>query len=186
MADSLLTWPLRTSLRGVETALRATRDLADLGLVAVELAGRVLGDREPRGAPTAPTSPSVAEPRPPRPAPLSEVDRDRSNGVAPPPAAPVAEAVDLDALRGIDTSHVDDEPELVAEFSEPGAQDGAGASIHFAAPFDGYETLRAADIVARLPGSDAAMLGAIELYEASHRRRRSVLDAVNREARRRG
>jgi hypothetical protein len=187
MPDSLLTWPLRASLHGVEAALRATRDLADLGLVAVELADRLLGNREPRGDFTAPASRPPQPRRPPRPAPVSDPGRNRFNGVATPPAEPVADAVadavDLDTLAGID--HLDEEPELVAEFSEPGAQDGAGASIHFAAPFDGYETLRAADVVARLQGSDAATLGAVELYEGSHRRRRTVLDAVARELRRR-
>ena len=49
----------------------------------------------------------------------------------------------------------------------------------------GYEKLRAADVVARLRGADAAELGAIELYESTHRKRRTVLEGVVREIKRR-
>ena len=69
---------------------------------------------------------------------------------------------------------------------EPGGANGAGASIRIGAPFDGYDGLRATEVIARLPGCDAVTLGAIELDESTHRRRRTVLDGVARQTRRRG
>jgi hypothetical protein len=38
--------------------------------------------------------------------------------------------------------------------------------------------------VARVRGADAALLGTITLYEQTHRKRRTVLEAVAREQRR--
>jgi hypothetical protein len=185
MEIPLLNWAVRASLRRADSALRTTRDLAELGLTAVQLAGQLLGIEE---EPVPIVVPS--EPRPPRaPGPPSEADLRSSAGNGGEPRRAPAPAVDAEILAaevmGVDTGHIDTEVELVEEVAEPGAEDGAGATIRIAAPFDGYDALRAADVIARLPGSDAATLGAIEMYESTHRRRRSVLDAVARQARRR-
>ncbi|MGH2870719.1 MAG: hypothetical protein ACRDNK_24515 [Solirubrobacteraceae bacterium] len=69
----------------------------------------------------------------------------------------------------------------MAENADPGAEDGAGAEVHVAEPWEGYRQLHAADVVDRITGADQAELAAIELYELSSRRRQTVLDAVLRE-----
>jgi hypothetical protein len=76
--------------------------------------------------------------------------------------------------------HIDTEPELVAEFAEPGAEEGAGAEIHVDEPWDGYRRMRVADIRDRVAAAGAEQLAVTQLYEVTHRRRRSVLDAVER------
>jgi hypothetical protein len=80
--------------------------------------------------------------------------------------------------------HVDEEPVLVAETAEEGAEDGAGPELTVEAPWDGYERMTAADIRDRLAAASTTVAGAVELYEASHKARRSVLDAAERAQRR--
>jgi hypothetical protein len=80
--------------------------------------------------------------------------------------------------------HVDEEPVLVAEVAEEGAQDGAGAELHVAAPWEGYDRMTAADIRDRLAAATAAEAAAVELYESTGKGRRSVLDAAERALRR--
>jgi hypothetical protein len=136
----------------------------------------------PVGSPVAP-APPVAEPEAPFTPPPPP----------PPPAGPVQPVPPLSAVQdtavdiGLEPEeHSPDERELVEEFADAGAEDGAGATFRIAAPFDGYDELRAPDVIARLPGVDAAELGETELYERTHRARRTVLDALARELRRRG
>ena len=66
------------------------------------------------------------------------------------------------------------------EEAEPGAEDGAGASVHVQPPWDGYEHMAAREVIARLGDASAAELAAVELYERSHRSRQTVLEAVER------
>jgi hypothetical protein len=161
---SVITLPLRMSLRAARAALRTARSAVEVGLSVVELVDDVL---EPGGGP----DPDERAPYTPAPEPVPTA----FNGHGPVAAAPVPEPVAL---------HVDAEAEVVEEVADPGAQDGAGAQVRVDPPFDGYDALRAADVVARLRGADVATLGAIELYELSHRRRRTVLDAVTKELKR--
>jgi hypothetical protein len=76
--------------------------------------------------------------------------------------------------------HVDEDPVLVAEVAEEGAEDGAGAELHVDPPWDGYDQMTAGDIRDRLVAATAAEAAAVELYEPTHRNRRSVLDAAAR------
>ncbi|HEX8977455.1 MAG TPA: hypothetical protein VF781_13175, partial [Solirubrobacteraceae bacterium] len=94
----------------------------------------------------------------------------------PAPAPPVPAATQ--------PAHVDQPVAVVDELAEPGAEDGAGAEIHVAEPWDGYAQLKAADVVRGLTGRTAAELAAVELYEQAHRRRQTVLEAAQREFRR--
>jgi hypothetical protein len=99
------------------------------------------------------------------------------------PAPPPTDAPTLPPLE--DTPpHVSEEPTLVEELAETGAEDGAGAEVRVAEPWDGYRELSADDIIDRIAGAATAELAAVELYEQSHRRRRTVLVAVERELRR--
>lgn len=76
--------------------------------------------------------------------------------------------------------HVDEEPVLVAEVAEEGAEDGAGAELHVEAPWDSYDRMTAADIRDRLAAASPAEAAAVELYESAGKSRRSVLDAAER------
>ena len=76
--------------------------------------------------------------------------------------------------------HVDEEPVLVAEAAEEGAEDGAGAELHVEPPWDGYDQMTAADIRDRLAAGTVTEAAAVELYEATSKKRRSVLDAAER------
>jgi hypothetical protein len=79
--------------------------------------------------------------------------------------------------------HVSEEPALVEEFAEPGAEDGAGPEIHVEEPWDGYGEMNAKQVLARLGSATPAELAAVQLYEGSHRRRQTILNAVQRELR---
>jgi hypothetical protein len=71
------------------------------------------------------------------------------------------------------------EPER--ERREPGAEDGAGAEVHVAEPWDGYREMAADDVIDRITGASSATLAAVELFELSHRNRKTVITAVRRE-----
>ena len=90
------------------------------------------------------------------------------------PPAPSAESEPI---------HVSEEPALVEELAEPGAEDGAGAEVHVVEPWEGYAGMNAREIVSRLAGASPAELAAIQLYESSHRKRQTILNAVQRELR---
>jgi hypothetical protein len=76
--------------------------------------------------------------------------------------------------------HVDEEPVLVAEAAEEGAEDGAGAELHISEPWNGYAKMTAADIRDRLSAATPVEAAAVELYESTHKSRRSVMDAAAR------
>jgi hypothetical protein len=76
--------------------------------------------------------------------------------------------------------HVDEEPVLVAEAAEEGAEEGAGAELTVDPPWDGYDQMAAADIRDRLAAATPAQAAAVQLYESTRKSRRSVLDAADR------
>jgi hypothetical protein len=79
--------------------------------------------------------------------------------------------------------HVSEEPVLVAEFAEPGAEDGAGSAIAIVEPWDGYDSMRVPDIERELRTAEPTVAAAVKLYEASGRARRGVLAAADRRLR---
>jgi hypothetical protein len=83
-------------------------------------------------------------------------------------------------------SHVSAEPVLVDEVAEAGAQDGAGAEVRVDEPWESYRELGADDVIDRINGASTAVLAAVQLYEQSHRRRKTVLEAVERQLRQSG
>lgn len=110
------------------------------------------------------------------------------NGTAP-PAAPDVEygspaEPKVDAPPSIPDQlipdHVDEETVLVAESAEAGAEDGAGPELTIEAPWEGYDDMTAADIRDRLAAATAVEAAAVELYEASRKNRRTVIDAAAR------
>jgi hypothetical protein len=74
--------------------------------------------------------------------------------------------------------HVSTEPELVEEFSEPGAEDGAGAQVRVAEPWPEYRHLKASDVIARLSSATREELAAVELFELAGANRKSVVVAA--------
>jgi hypothetical protein len=78
---------------------------------------------------------------------------------------------------------VSEEPELVEELAEPGAEDGAGAEVHVREPWKGYARAGADEVIARIAESTPAELAAIQLYERTNRGRQTVLAAAERKFR---
>ncbi len=197
MPGSLVTLPLRVSVRCTRSVLRTTREAADLGLAALELVGRALGegpddgagdDEEIVDAPAPVVVPDLpAEPGEPDLVVTDIADADLA-AMEPDLVVTEFEEPDLVVTEFEEPDLVVtefEEPELVEEVADPGAEDGAGATIRIDPPFAGYDELRAADVVAHLRGVDDAELAETELYEHAHRARRTVLDAITREHRRR-
>jgi hypothetical protein len=91
--------------------------------------------------------------------------------VTPPPAEPPP---------ADEPVHVSEEPELVAEAAETGAEDGAGAEVAVDEPWPGYDEMTAADIEDRLLTEGPETAAAVSLYEASHKGRASILEAASR------
>jgi hypothetical protein len=98
----------------------------------------------------------------------------------PPVAAPPPEAPETPASE---PAHVSEEPELVAEVAEEGAEEGAGAEVHVDEPWPGYDRMNAADITDRLTVEGAEVAASVSLYEASRKGRASVLEAASRSLR---
>jgi hypothetical protein len=77
-------------------------------------------------------------------------------------------------------ANVSEEPELVAESAERGAEDGAGAEVAIDEPWPGYDEMQAADIQDRLVTESPETAAAVSLYEASRKGRADVLEAASR------
>ena len=80
-------------------------------------------------------------------------------------------------------AHVSEEPELVEQLAEPGAEDGAGAELHIREPWEGYRHMTAREVTGRLSNASSAELAAVKLYESSNRGRQTILAAVARQLR---
>jgi hypothetical protein len=91
----------------------------------------------------------------------------------PPPAEPAPPVPAGD-------SHVSEEPVPVAAFAEAGVENGAGAELNIAEPWEGYSRQDARTIVRRLVNAGRETLAAVELFENTHKRRRSVSAEADR------
>jgi hypothetical protein len=156
---SIITLPIRLSL---DVAVRATK----LGIGAVRAVAGVLdGDHDDARAPWPAEEVIVAEPPAPPPA------------RAPKPPIVVDAPIDFD-MPGEDEiapRHVDREAELAYE---SGPADEVGAVVHVDAPWEGYDKMRAADIVTRLRSANDATRAVVRLYEQQGKARSSVLAAT--------
>jgi hypothetical protein len=163
MTGDLIILPVRVSARVARFVLRAYVEAASR---ALSLTAHVVRSVAPDGSAEAPkrTVPhDVASPR------ASEI------ATFTPPAE--------DTSRRTEPVHVSEEPTVVEEFAEPGAEDGAGAQVHVSEPWPGYSQLNATDVIARISDATRAELAAVQLYETAHRQRTSVIDAAERELR---
>jgi hypothetical protein len=170
MAGKLITLPLRVSFRSARLLTQVAGTTAS---GALALAGRTVGAL----APSRPSPPMTA------PAPAPPPRKAPSVRAAPPVPPPRPErAPEESPMAPPQTSiHVSEEPELVREVAEPGAENGAGAAIHVAEPWNGYGRMSAKDVIARAKSANRAQLAAVRLYEARHRSRQTVLAAVDRQ-----
>lgn len=158
---SIVTAPARLALG---TARSTVGVVVDLGRHALR-----------RVAPSAP-------PADPHPAAAEAADVVVATPVAP-RVAPLPDAVEPDRTEQpeFEPAHLDEDPPTVVYSSaDEGAQDEVGASLHVAEPWAGYRGMTVPDIVDRLVVADAATLATVQLYEQTHRARRSVLAAVAR------
>jgi hypothetical protein len=118
-------------------------------------------------------------PSSPRPAPAPA----REDRPAQPRRAPMPRrepAVDYDEPLPPEPEHVSEEPVVVAEVADAGAEDGAGADVTIAEPWDGYRAMKADEVIARLAEASREELAVVQLYEGTARRRKSVLTEVER------
>lgn len=205
MARSLITFPIRLGLRGANMAVEGAATVAGH---ALGMAGRVAEVLTKDGGPDLDIDGREHEPEKPRertPPAADKPRRERRPSPAPvrPAQAAAAETEPAQAAAAEtepaqaaapDTApapaaqetpaHVSEEPTLVDEVAEAGAQDGAGAEVHVDEPWENYDELSAEDVIDRITGASTAELAAVQLYEQSHRRRKTVLEAVKRQLQR--
>lgn len=169
MAGKLISLPLRASLRSAQIVTRAVSGVAGRALAipghAIQVASSGRSNRVER-------------------------DADRQRDVAPRPASPTqtppprtvrAEPAPAPSARAEPPTHVSEEPVLVSESAEPGAEEGAGARVTVLEPWTGYGRMTARDVIDRVRSASVAELAALRLYEATHRARRTVLAAADRQ-----
>lgn len=135
----------------------------------------------PLGRETRPGTEGPPTPEPPAAEP--ELNAAEPASAPEPPSAtwrPVTETGDdvVASSAADEPVHVSEEPELVEEFAEPGAEEGAGAQLRILEPWAGYNEMKAADIVQRLAFATREELAAVELYELAGRNRESVVAAA--------
>lgn len=186
MLGKLITLPVRVPLRSAQLLTRAAGEAAGRTLsitghvIAVVTPGRSQPARDDYAPPPTPVPP-VADPpaAPVVDAPAAPIVDDP---VAPVGTGPVEWSDDEPpAPLREEPAHVSAEPELVQESAEPGAEDGAGAGITVAEPWNGYGRMSAKDVIDRARTADVAELATMRLYEARHRARQTVLSAVDRQ-----
>ncbi len=185
MAGQLLTLPVRLGLRAGSLLVRGGSQLAGQALDAgLRIAG-LRGDSESAGDTTRASRSAAFDDVYAKPAEFSIPPHD--SAPEPSVSAPLGDLSDPDGAEDLyapeppEPAHVSEEPVLVEELAEAGAEDGAGANIHIAEPWTGYRELHADEVIALASESDPGTLAAIQLYESSHKSRQSVLEAVERQ-----
>jgi hypothetical protein len=177
MVGELITLPLRLGVGATRFWLRAT---AETVAVVADATGKLI-DKATGNRAVAVSAPGATPER--EMAPREPV----AGATQMPEAGAAAVVTDAPAVASdvppTEPAHVSEEPELVEQIAEPGAEDGAGASLRIREPWDGYRQMNAEDVIDRLTGASAAELAAIQLYESEHRGRVTVLDAVEHELR---
>jgi hypothetical protein len=184
---SLATLPLRVALRAADLALEASWSVASRLLRAGGADADVpLADEPPPRATEQPTTrrpvtnvrPDAAGRR------RGTGSRDAGRGARGTATRPVPGPPPRPApKRRRPPAHVSEEPVVVAQTADLGAQDGAGAEVSVAEPWSGYRRMNAGEVVARLSSAPAPEVAVVQLYEQAHRRRTSVLEAAERRLR---
>ncbi len=171
MVGELITLPVRIGLGATRLWVRAA---AEAVAVAGNATGKLIDVATSRRSVQGPDPQSLTPPPPPAPRPREP------RPPAPPPSPPSTTGATT-ATEVAEPAHVSEDPVLVEEFAEPGAEDGAGAELHVAEPWPGYERINAKQVIARLADASPAELAAVQLYERVNRNRQTILTAVARE-----
>jgi hypothetical protein len=189
MVGELMLLPVRVGVRVTRLWFRAVEETVSMTTNATGRVVGLLASRSANGAGSE-TLPGEAAPAQSGPSPSEGELRAPGDGRTQAPARPsrpprrdLQPPATLGAAPASGPVHVSEEPELVEEFAEPGAEQGAGAEVHVDPPWEGYERMNAKQVIARLATADPAELAAVQLYEGSTRRRRTILNAVERELR---
>jgi hypothetical protein len=194
MDGGIITLPLRVGAGGARVVLRtaagAAGCAAKLGgratVAATQAAARVSdtltwGRPAPsfEPPPEAATAPDVSAPRA---TPEHSVNGDLSEPprTQTPRVPPIAPPPEPEPPTPVEPVHVSEEPELVQEVAEPGAEDGAGASVTIGEPWPGYARMTAKQVIERLADATPAELAAVQLYESINRDRQTVRAAAER------
>jgi len=172
---SLITLPIRLSL---ELTARA----AKLGVDALRAVTGLLERDEADRAHAAEGGGSGV------PWPVAEEQQARPIVPEPPePPEPVATPIDFDApsdeRSAVAAQHQRDlarqlDGVVGDRHQQPVCDQPADPTVHVGAPWEGYDRMRAADIVARLRSADAATRAVVRLYEQQGKARSSVLAAT--------
>ncbi|HMJ95880.1 MAG TPA: hypothetical protein VK486_08505 [Thermoleophilaceae bacterium] len=156
---SLAREPARLTLRVWELGLSSAASVAKLGLELLE--------------------PERAGSSPPRYSPPPPAEAGNGRAERPVDVPPVADSPPAVPDQLI-PDHVDEEVVLVAEVAEEGAEGGAGPELHVDEPWDGYNEMTAPEIRDRLAAGNAVLAAAVDLYETTHKSRRTVIEAAER------
>lgn len=201
MVGDLITFPLRLGWRAARAAVRGGVQASERAVSVASFlvkSATSTGPGEDRAASDAasesraseqqrPSPPAPQRPSPPAPdrAAATETPGTRSSDApdTAPPAPIASRPGDAQPLPEAEPAHVSEEPTLVEAFAEPGAENGAGAQVTIAEPWEGYRHMNAKDVIARVSDANAVELAAVQLYEAAHRSRETVMTAVERELR---
>jgi len=177
---SLAREPLRLTLRVWEIGLSSAASAAKLGLELLDGERSGAADFAQHRSPSHPEYGGNGSP--------PDADnpwRAEQPGAAPEPSGgasvetPVRDAP-LAVPDELIPDHVDEEVVLVAEVAEEGAEDGAGPELNVEEPWDAYDEMTAPEIRARLAGADPVVAAAVNLYETTHKSRRTVIEAAER------
>lgn len=162
---SLAREPVRLTLRVWEFGLTSAASAAKLGLELLD---------QERSDPFA-----TAERHSPPP-PTEGVNGRAKRPVDVAPPAPTSADSPPAVPDELIPDHVDEQVVLVAEVAEEGAEDGVGPELHVDEPWDAYDEMTAPEIRDRLAAADPALAAAVNLYETTHKSRRTVLEAAER------
>jgi hypothetical protein len=178
MTHDVITLPLRTGISAARLGIRVLEQTVTFGLGAtkwlIETAVRQPG--EPVDA-----EPMDTEPVPD--GPVADATAGPAEPVAPPPRPVEPPVPDAGIVPEPPPAHVSREAELVEEFADPGAEEGAGATVHIEEPWEGYGHMTADEVIERLVAVSREELAAVALYEGAHRDRKTVLEAAQRRLR---
>jgi len=169
------------SRRPAEEAMKAAPPIDEPASAAAGAATTATPGAGEAAPPARETAPPAGEPAPParKTAPPDPITTPPAS--AAPAAAETAPAEPIASPPASEEpTHVDEEPELVAEAAERGAEDGAGAEVDVNEPWPGYDEMTAPDIEERLQAEGPEAAAAVSLYEASRKRRASILEAASR------
>ena len=181
MIREMLTLPRRAGVWATRLGAHLTARAAG---AALGIAARVIEE-------SVPTEPHAVQAGPPPSSSTFELDVVIASSPPPAEAAPaVAPASfrlpperEVRAAPEIPPAHVSEGLRFVEAFAEPGAEEGAGASVHVREPWRGYAQMTANEVIVRMADSSAEELGAVALYEGVHRGRKTVMAQARRQLR---